>query len=782
MIEFAHPYWLIAIIPVGILLFFIIWKDFAKMQADRKRIAKARKWLLASRVVFFVLIIVAVANPTILVKSELQTTPAIEMLVDRSDSMAVFDTGFMPVLEKQLSEKIPVEVKTIAANTTSDIGDSILSSLEEDKNILLVSDGRVTGGTELSDVAIFASSINATISVINLEPSQKDISLSILGPAKTVIGVQNTFVVDKSMIGSPDEAEIEVAIDGVKQNSGSVSYTFATEGYHTITAKIGGSDFFSNNNEFYKTVKVVDKPRVLYVSEKQDPLVDILRQLYTLEELSSIPSDLSKYHAVILNDLPAARISDIDALREYVIDGNGLVVIGGFESFDRGEYKNSVFESILPVQVGTGEKRRGGSNIVILYDISGSTRGTTELGGKIVDVERALAASVINDLASSNRVSVVAFNTNAYRMSPLEPLLNNREKLIEKLNRISTGGGTSLSVGLSAAYDVLKDIGGDRIIIMLSDGFSNGELDIVKSMELARIYGNQGIKIYTIGVGRYANSELLKEIASEGHGSFFKADESHRISVLFGEPGESTENKFSLFVVDSGHFITAGLDLDAQVDAFNQVAPKTSSRLLVTTDNRNPAVTVWRYGIGRVVTVTSFSTSNNLGEILNSKNSLLVTRIVNWAVGDPERNEEYSVSVDDARLNNDVAVRVRSSSYPEAEGLNFFKAGENEYIGRFSAASTGIHNVLNAKYAVNYEKEYESLGISPGLEYVVSATGGKFFNAGDVDSIVDYVKSVSRKTRVTEISMQWVFIAAALLVLLTEVCMRRLRVMAWQGI
>ena len=434
------------------------------------------------------------------------------------------------------------------------------------------------------------------------------------------------------------------------------------------------------------------------------------------------------------------------------------------------------------MQVGTGEKRQGGSNIVLLYDISGSTRETTERGGEIVDVERQLATSVIQDLSSSNRVSLVAFNTKAFQLTPLQPLGNSKQRLIDRLSSISTGGGTSLSVGLSAAYEVLKSVGGDRVVVVISDGMSNGQLDMAKSIELARIYGSQGVKIFTVSVGRVTNSELLAQIAIEGRGAYFKADESYRLRILFGEPGERTDNTFGLFIVDSGHFITQGLDLDATVDAYNQVAPKASSRTLVALDNRNPAITAWRYGIGRVVAVTAFSSSDNLGQLLEKENSLLVTRVVNWAIGDPERKGPFAITVDDTRIDQEAIVHVKANAYPEAQGIEFSKIDTNEYMARIPPQAAGFHRVLSASYAVSYEKEYEDLGVSPELDYVVQTTGGKFFNAQDIEDIVAFVRTASTKTRVVEISLQWLLIIAAIVIFLLEVSLRRLRVWIWQGI
>jgi Mg-chelatase subunit ChlD len=786
MIELLEPMWLIGIIPVAVLLFAIMRKDFTKTTGDAKRMAKVRKWVLLSRIIIIILIFVALATPTILSKDERQTPPRIEMLVDQSASMGVFDMSFVDSLENALSKEIPVNVKIIATGDSSDIGDQVLANMEEDKSLLLITDGQLTSGVDLGDVSMFARNTNVTINAIDLQSAEPDVGISVLGPTKTVVDAENSFLVDVSAVGT-DDYKLEVDIDGspvVLSQNNVFKYTAGVEGYFNIRARIipSSPDKFEGNNVFYKTVRVVERPKILYYSEKQDPLLEILKKLYSVKETNLIPDDLEDYHAIVVNDISSDKINNIEKLKDYIINGNGMMVVGGFDSFDRDGYRNSVFESLLPVRVGTGNKKSGDASIVIVIDVSGSTGGATTIGGKVVDVEKSLAVSVIDDLSIDNRVGVVAFNTDAYLVQPLSPLYSTREESVDKISRLTNGGGTTISSGLLGAHDLLKGISGSNIIL-ISDGMSNGGLDIEKSKNLVETFNQEGIKTYTVGVGAATNEEFLIQLAQLGGASYFKADETNKLKVLFGEAGDFKPGSvFGFVTIDTNHFITQNLNIYPVLDAYNFVSPKDSAQMLISTDFGNPAVTVWRYGVGRIATLTAFSTSNNLGTLLNADNSVLITRIGNWVIGDPERKLSYSIKIDDIRLNEKVRVVIKSDTYPASDKVNFVKIDEDTYAGSFKPEAAGFFDVLGAEYSVSYEKEYEKLGVNEKLKFFVEETGGEMFKPNEVENIIQHVKTTSKRVRVVETSLQWIFLAAALIIFLVEVSIRRLKVLSWASI
>lgn len=65
-------------------------------------------------------------------------------------------------------------------------------------------------------------------------------------------------------------------------------------------------------------------------------------------------SDLYKYDAVLMEDIDCRALapSQLDLLRQYVEDGGGLAVFGGWFSYGAGDLQNSALAEILPLRVG----------------------------------------------------------------------------------------------------------------------------------------------------------------------------------------------------------------------------------------------------------------------------------------------------------------------------------------------------------------------------------------------------------------------------------------------
>jgi hypothetical protein len=161
--------------------------------------------------------------------------------------------------------------------------------------------------------------------------------------------------------------------------------------------------------------------------------------------------------------------------------------------------------------------------------------------------------------------------------------------------------------------------------------------------------------------------------------------------------------------------------------------------------------------------------------LLNQRNSLLITRMANWAIGDPQRKKAYYVTIEDARKGSIVDVIVKSDKYPSVEGMSFTRSGENIYRSSFLAEEAGFSQMLGETYATNYELEYQELGMNPGLEETVLSTGGKLFKPQDHAEIIDFVKSVSKATRTERTTIVWPFLVAAAIVFLLELLVRKIR-------
>ena len=95
------------------------------------------------------------------------------------------------------------------------------------------------------------------------------------------------------------------------------------------------------------------------------------------------------------------------------------------------------------------------------------------------------------------------------------------------------------------------------------------------------------------------------------------------------------------------------------------------------------------------------------------------------------------------------------------------------YSASHVPAETGFHNFFNAVVAVNYPKEYASVGMSPDIEASLAVTGGRLFSPGDVESIVNKVREDSRRAALEPVSHSWILLLAALVIFLFEIALRR---------
>jgi Mg-chelatase subunit ChlD len=499
---------LLVALPVVIGLFVLL----VRYRATGTASTRSRRLLLASRVVVATLIVAAAAGPFTVVTMETQGDPTVSLLVDRSDSTTVSPDVAEEVATAIEAEGVPVTTSTIAQGTDSRVGDGIAANLRENGSVVVLSDGRVTGGESLTETAEFARSLNATISTVQADPTRTERYVTLVGPSKASVGVESRFLVQVNGVQVDSPVAVTVSVDGeavtserLSDGTGSipVRYTFEETGSHEITAEIGGSDVYQINDEALKTVRVVEQPRVLYVSRGNYSLQSYLTQLYDVETASSIPENLDPYYAVVVQNVAAEDLGAVDDLQRFVIDGGGLLMVGGPNSFENGGYAASSIGATLPVTFG--DSAPGSARIVMLIDVSGSA-------GSGMRVQKGIALDALSQLDDQNTVGVVGFNQKAYRIVQPEPLSENRGTVADRIRRLQAGGATNIANGLRGAEEML---GGQRgTIILISDG---GDAES-RSAVVANALGRQYIRVITVGAGRRVNEDVLRRIAEESGG------------------------------------------------------------------------------------------------------------------------------------------------------------------------------------------------------------------------------------------------------------------------
>lgn len=802
---FANPDMLLLIIPIIFLLIVIINIDFIKFKTKqekesyRKSKEKIRKYIIVFRSLIFVLLIIAFTSPYTEEETMVKGDPKLTILADNSSSFELFDKTIAPELGSKLEKIIPIKLAYIASGEKSAIGDGILNNIQGDDNILIVSDGNNNYGRDLGDMMLFASLLNTTISALKIEPIKNDIGVSIEGPYKVIVGTDNTFTVRVNEIGEALDYNLEVLVDGAtvigeKKGKTQEFTTRFSYGNHKITAKITRvEDYFLQNNVFYKTVKAVARPAILFVSEKSSPMHNSLSKIYDVTLKDSLDEELSGYEAVVINDIKADKLkANAEKLSDFVADGNGLIVFGGENSFNNDPSMTlgytmdkdiNLYKAMLPVQTGTADEEEGIElNLVILIDISGST--TERFGdgssNSVLDVEKALAIKILNDMDLDDKVAVVAFTTQSHLISPLTTIVQ-KEGVMDKIKKLyaAKSAGTVIGSGIRRAEYLLSGATGTKAILLMSDG---GDAIKSSTLQSVKLTYERGVKTFAVGIGVGGNvdSQFLKELTNAGHGVYLQPSETQSLKVLFGgAPEEGAEGGKNNLVMlnrnfDRNYEIPSSFNINGKVDGYNLVVAKPAAKAIVTTGDGIPIISVWRYGLGRVVAVTTDDGSKWSGSLLSERNSEVVTRSINWAIGDLRRKKSFDVEIKDTIVNEATDVDVMANIVPTSEKLEFSKVGPNLYTAKFTPTEIGFHQIMGALVAANYNDEYLELGLNKKLEDLVTMSGGYMLDPNDIDDIVEKVKTMSTKMMFKTTDYRWPFALAALVIFLLEIFVRRL--------
>ncbi len=207
------------------------------------------------------------------------------------------------------------------------------------------------------------------------------------------------------------------------------------------------------------------------------------------------------------------------------------------------------------VDVSTKTKTTRGIDIVMAIDVSASMLAKDLKPNRLEALKK--VASKFITRRPNDRIGLVEYAGESYTRTPVTSdkgiILKSLREI--KYNTIITGG-TAIGMGLATAVNRLKESKAkSKIIILLTDGVNNsGFIDPQTASELAVEYG---IKTYTIGLGtngmalspvainngkfQYSriqveiDEKLLKEIATETGGKYFRATNNKKLEDIYAE-------------------------------------------------------------------------------------------------------------------------------------------------------------------------------------------------------------------------------------------------------
>lgn len=201
------------------------------------------------------------------------------------------------------------------------------------------------------------------------------------------------------------------------------------------------------------------------------------------------------------------------------------------------------------------EEKREGIAIVIAIDISSSMLAEDFAPSNRLEVAKRRAIDFVRG-RKSDRIGLVAFAGEALTQVPITLDYAVVEQAINALRIGVLEDGTAIGSGLATSVNRLRRVPDTtKVILLLTDGVNNrGLVDPRTAAATAKAFG---IRVYTIGVGsdgeapiptgrgvggfRYEvlpvsiDEKLMKEIAEETGGKYFRAKDSEALGRIFSQ-------------------------------------------------------------------------------------------------------------------------------------------------------------------------------------------------------------------------------------------------------
>jgi Ca-activated chloride channel family protein len=207
-----------------------------------------------------------------------------------------------------------------------------------------------------------------------------------------------------------------------------------------------------------------------------------------------------------------------------------------------------------------------GIDIALAIDVSGSMKAMDFKPNRLEAAKE--TAEKFIDGRPNDRMALVVFSGEAYTQCPLTTDHQVIKDLLKPLKNGMIEDGTALGDGLATAINRIKDSKAiSKVVILLTDGVQNmGSLDPVTASKLAQKFG---IRVYTIGVGSRGEApmkvqgpfgdqivrvpvqideEILKEVAKNTDGKYFRATNNQSLDDVFVEIDQLEKSKIEVNV------------------------------------------------------------------------------------------------------------------------------------------------------------------------------------------------------------------------------------------
>lgn len=540
---------------------------------------------------------------------------------------------------------------------------------------------------------------------------------------------------------------------GVHLNRGTNQFRFRQEvtgeSVESFEVRVAAAGDTCGENDSYHAYSVVDSvPKVLLITSMGEDSSQYEALLQSagcdFDEVSAVsaPDTLEKlleYKSILLQNvyLPDLPEGFLESIETYVRDyGCGLVCAGGDDSFALGGYRESVLETVLPVDMELrGINEIPSMAMIMVVDHSGSMSMNIGGGGTNLDLAVTAAKTAVDQMRSTDYVGVITFDdTFSWVVEPTPAA--DKEEIKAKIETIAEGGGTTIKPALWAALDGVAECDVSiRHVILLTDGQgeSRNYNDIIEE------YTGEDVTLSTVAVGNDSDKKLLKQLAEDCGGRYYYSDRAADIPKIFAQEvflsGDTyLQNGTFQLAVDGSNEITGGLFESGWPSIYGYVSatPKNASHVLIASEKDDPLLTVMQYGLGHTAAwntdVTNEWTAEYAGE---SDYVQLWRRIVDYSVGNAAIGEDSVDVTTEGGYTNVVYHAMDYDEQTKVEAVYTDPEGNTQtrplqatapgrFEGKLDTDITGLYNMsvrrlddgnianaITTAVAVQYSDEYK---------------------------------------------------------------------------
>ncbi len=563
---------------------------------------------------------------------------------------------------------------------------------------------------------------------------------------------------------------------------------------------------------------IQDAPTLLYLGDRQtggaQKIAQMIGPSFDIRTVGTGDSNamraaLDRSDLILFDDLPAESLPK-EAEQQIVgavqNDGLGLVMSGGRASFGAGGWHDRPMETLLPVEfVQKEEKRDPSTSLVIVIDTSGSMSGVR------VQLAKEVARLAMRRLLPHDKVGIVEFYGAKRWAAPLQPASNAIE-LQRALNRMDAGGGTVILPALEEAFYGLQNVDTryKHVLVLTDGGVESGDFE-----SLMRRMAGEGINVSTVLAGGGYHSEFLVNLANWGKGRFYDVPNRFNLpEILLKQPSTTKLPSYRPGVhavrTRSGAGWWGDIDTSSvpSLAGYVESKPRPGSQVLLETVTENhPILSTWRYGLGRVTTMTT----EPVGEGTEPwqqwpEYAKALTRILQRSAADARDPFRFEVEQDGgevivhairqqprgespslpiARVIENGPVQDASSDGDAGNNLIFVARSPDHFVTRMPSPSLGETLRIETSATTTPARVQPLVVSSPAvaenfvdpqserrMARLVSAAGGKRWNLSD-----DWTDAISSEAsgRTLFSLGSWLF-GIALLLFLAEIIWRRLPV------